>query len=149
MLVAALQAHSRMLVFLATVSSLALGGGLGLFLNSERTMDLSSFSFFGSQDITGIRVRLVIFVLLSGYAFLQFIWGMKALYNLSFALHTRSRETVLPYIQHLDLDVGSGLRTLHYLSVLFLWFFGAEFLAVASVLLTFMIYRFDFLKSRV
>jgi hypothetical protein len=74
---------------------------------------------------------------------------MKALYNLSFALHTRSRETVLPYIQHLDLDVGSGLRTLHYLSVLFLWFFGAEFLAVASVLLTFMIYRFDFLKSRV
>jgi hypothetical protein len=33
--------------------------------------------------------------------------------------------------------------------VLFLWFFGAEFLAVASVLLTFMIYRFDFLKSRV
>lgn len=150
LLAASFQTYMRTLVFLGTIAFLALGGALGLFLNSDGTRQLGSFSLFADAAATpdAVRVRLLVFVLLAGFAFMQFVWGLKALYNLTLAQHTRNADTILPYLDHLDLDFSRGIRTLYYLSVLFLWFIGSELFIARSLILTVIIYRFDFMKIR-
>ena len=68
--------------------------------------------------------------------------------DVTLAQHTRNADTILHYLDHLDLDFSRGIRTLYYLSVLFLWFIGSELFLAGSLILTLMIYRFDFMKSR-
>ena len=144
-----LQTYSRILTTLATASFLALGGGLSLFLSSEQTQELLSFSLVNRVDsIRGIRFRLLIFILLCGVAFLQFIWGFKALYTLTYALEAGEEEMAFDYFSYMDTDLNRGIRTLYYLSILFLWFFGPEFLLIGTIGLTYILYRYDFLKTK-
>ncbi len=145
LLVASFQAYVRTLVFLGTASFLALGGSVGLFLNQEQAGQLCASSMFADAtsqpDI--LRIRMVMFSLLAGYAFLLFVWGLKALYHLTLAVHTHDPDIVVPFLNHLDQDLSRGVRTLYYLSVFFLWFFGPEFLIAGSLLLTVALWRFD------
>ncbi|MFB6356468.1 MAG: DUF599 family protein [bacterium] len=142
-------AYVRMFMFFGTVSFFSLGGALGLFLSSERTQELLTYSlFYRVHSITGVRFRWLLFIILSGYAFLQFIWGLKALYHLTHAVHVDDEQTILKYLSHMDIDFTRGIRSLYYLVILFLWFFGPEFLIVGSLILTYMLYRYDFLKTK-
>lgn len=143
------QAYVRTFMFLGTVSFFSLGGAMSLFLSSKRTRELLSYSLFYRVDtLTGIRFRLLVFVFLAGYAFLLFVWGLKALYNLTYAVHLKDKDAVYDYLSHMDRDFTRGIRTLYYLVVLFLWFFGPEFLIVGVIGLTVLLYRYDFLKAR-
>ncbi len=149
LLSAAFRTHVRIFIFLGTVSFLAGVGAFILFLSSRRTGELLSFSLFYRVDsLTGIRFRLLVFMLLAGYGFLQFVWGLRDLYNLTHAVHRKTRETVYDYLSYVDREFERGLRTLYYLVVLFLWFFGPEFLIIGAVVLTVLLYRYDFLKTK-
>ena len=145
LLAASFQAHGRTLVFLGTTALLALGGALGLLLNPQKAGQLCASSVFaeGTSQPDVLRIRMVMFSLMAGYAFLQFVWGLKALYHLSFAVQTCDPARVAPFLEQLDQDFSRGVRTLYYLSVLFLWFFGPEFLLVGSMLLTVSLWHFD------
>lgn len=145
LLVASFQTYVRTLVFLGTASLLALGGSVGLLMNPQQAGELCASSMFAEAtsqpDI--LRIRMVMFSLLTGYAFLLFVWGLKALYHLTLAVHTQDPDLVGPFLDHLDQDFSRGVRTLYYLSVFFLWFFGPEFLIAGSLLLTVALWRFD------
>jgi len=144
-----LQTYSRILTALATASFFALGGGLSLFLSSEQTQELLSFSLVNRVDsILGVRFRLLIFIFLCGYAFLQFLWGFKALYYLTYALKAGEGEMAFDYFTYMDTDLIRGIRSMYYISILFLWFFGPEFLLIGTVALTYLLYRYDFLKTK-
>lgn len=140
--------YSRTFIFLGMISFLALSGALGLIASSEQTHALLNFSQIEvSRPIANLRVRLAIFIGLAGYALLQFLWGLKALFNLSYVMHGSDAERIREYLQYMDMDLTNGIRTLYYLSVLFLWLFGPEFFAVGTVVLTVFLYRYDFMKT--
>ncbi|MFB6344244.1 MAG: DUF599 family protein [bacterium] len=141
------RAHARTLIFLGTLSFFALSGAISLFVSSNQIQNFLSFSLFERvQSSTGVRLRLLIVILLAGYALLQIIWGLKALYSLSLSIHSNDQDTIKRYLRHLNIDFLRSIRTFYYLAVLILWLFGAEFLIVGSVLLTLVLYRYDFLK---
>ena len=145
LLVASFQTYVRALVFLGVSSSLAFGGSLGLLMNPQRAGQLCALSFFAeaTREPDIVRLRMVVFSLLAGYSFVLFVWGIKALYHLTFAVHTQDPTLVAPFLDHLDQDFTRGVRTLYYLYVFFLGFFGPEFLLAGSLLLTIMLWRYD------
>jgi len=141
--------QARSMIFLGTVSFLTLSGALSLFISSSRIHELLSFSLFERVSTqAGVRLRILMVMMVSGYALLQIIWGLKALYSVSLAIHTGETQTVEKYLTHLNIDFLRSIRSFYYLAVLVLWLFGAEFLIVGSVLLTGVLYRYDFLVTR-
>jgi len=145
LLMTAAQAHVRMLVFFAASAFLALGGAIGLLLNPQEAARLCEASLFANSasDGAALRFRTLAFSFLAAYAFLQFLWAHKALYHLTLAVQTQSAHRVRGFLDDLDQDLSRGLRTLYYLAILFLWFFGPEFLIVGTVILTATLWRYD------
>lgn len=143
-----MRSYSRSLIFLGTISFFTLSGALSLLISGSSVQRLLSFSVFERiHTSVGIRLRLFTVVLIAGYALLQIIWAIKATYTLSLSVHTEDIEKIRRYLTHLNLDFLRSIRTFYYLAVVTLWIFGAEFLIVGTVVLTLILYRYDFMIS--
>lgn len=148
LLATTMRSYTRSLIFLGTISFFTLSGALSLLISGTSVQRLLSFSLFERVHTQfGVRLRLLTVVLVAGYALLQIIWAIKAAYTLSLSVHTEDIDTIRRYLTHLNLDFLRSIRTFYYLAVVTLWVFGAEFLILGTVFLTFILYRYDFMLS--
>lgn len=140
----------RLAVFLGSLTLLALGGAFGLLLSGERLRTLCQITYlFGHPSLQVAQLKLLFLVVILAFAFIQFIWAIRAL--LAVHLFTDSAAGtpevriigLVHYLNHFQLDFRHGLRTAYYAVCLLLWPFSVELFIVATVVLTVILARYD------
>jgi len=148
-----LRTMSRQVIFLGSLALLAVGGAFGLLLSTDRFQALCQVTrLFGHPSDLLLQLKLLLLVAVLAYAFLTFVWGLRAL--LAAHLFTAGREgeqAVLisglrHYFEYFQLDFRRGLRGAYYAVDLMVWLFNTELFIVTTVALAITLARYDFAR---
>jgi uncharacterized membrane protein len=149
-----LRTLSRQASFLGSLALLAVGGAFGLLLSSERFQALCEVTrLFGHPSYRLLQLKMLVLVAVLAYAFLAFVWGVRALLAAHlFTAGLDGEEAALTaglrrYLGDFQLDFRHGLRGAYYGVDLMVWLFSTELFIVATIALTIFLARYDLARE--